>query len=68
MPAFARLGRIAAGLQVNRRDRLTEALGALTLELTPTDLAAIEAAAPKGAAAGERYPAPQMATLDSEKS
>ena len=51
-----------------RRDRLTEALGALTLELSAADLAAIEAAAPKGAAAGERYPASQMAMLDSEKS
>lgn len=51
-----------------RRDRLNEALGALALDLTPADLAAIEAAAPKGAAAGERYPAPMMATLDSEKS
>ncbi|MFE3685509.1 aldo/keto reductase [Streptomyces sp. NPDC059095] len=49
-----------------RRDRLTEALGALDVELTAADLAAIEAAVPAGAAAGERYPQAQMAHLDSE--
>ncbi|WP_048883915.1 aldo/keto reductase, partial [Komagataeibacter intermedius] len=51
-----------------RRDRLSEALGALDLALTPDDLAAIEQAVPKGAAAGERYDPKQMAVLDSEKS
>jgi aryl-alcohol dehydrogenase-like predicted oxidoreductase len=50
-----------------RRERLSEALGALDARLTPEALAEIEAAAPKGSAAGERYPAPQMATLDSER-
>ncbi|GBO81706.1 aldo/keto reductase [Acetobacter aceti NRIC 0242] len=50
-----------------RRDRLSEALGALDLTLTPADLAAIEQAVPKGAAAGERYDPKQMAVLDSEK-
>jgi aryl-alcohol dehydrogenase-like predicted oxidoreductase len=50
-----------------RRDRLAEALGALSLELTAEDLAAIERAVPAGAAAGDRYHAPQMATLDSER-
>lgn len=49
-----------------RRDRLTEALGALDLTLTEADLAAIEAAVPAGSAAGERYAAAQMAHLDSE--
>ncbi|MGA9866131.1 MAG: aldo/keto reductase [Acetobacteraceae bacterium] len=49
-----------------RRDRLTEALGALDLHLMPADLAAIEEAVPKGAAAGSRYAAAQMAHLDSE--
>jgi aryl-alcohol dehydrogenase-like predicted oxidoreductase len=43
-----------------RRDRLTEALQALDLQL---DLDRIEAAIPNGAAAGERYPAAQMAHL-----
>jgi pyridoxine 4-dehydrogenase len=50
-----------------RRDRLEEALGALDLELSGEDLAAIEQAVPPDAAAGERYPEPQMAMLDSEK-
>ena len=49
-----------------RRDRLTEALGALDVVLTPDDLSAIEDAVPKGAAAGDRYAAAQMAHLDSE--
>ncbi|MER7703540.1 aldo/keto reductase [Kitasatospora sp. NPDC097605] len=50
-----------------RRDRLTEALGALDVALTEADLAAIEAAVPAGSAAGERYAAAQMAHLDSER-
>ncbi len=50
-----------------RRERLAEALGALELELTPQDLAAIERAVPPGAAAGDRCHAPQMAALDSER-
>ncbi len=49
-----------------RRDQLAEALGAADLVLDAAALAAIEAAVPKGAAAGERYNAPQMAMLDSE--
>ncbi|MEV7063423.1 aldo/keto reductase [Streptomyces collinus] len=48
-----------------RRDRLTEALGALGVTLEPADLAAIEEAVPAGAAAGDRYPAAQMAHLES---
>ena len=50
-----------------RRDRLTEALGALDVTLDEADLAAIEEAVPAGAAAGERYPEAQMAHLDSER-
>ncbi|AVH58854.1 MULTISPECIES: aldo/keto reductase [Streptomyces] len=50
-----------------RRDRLTEALGALDVTLDAGDLAAIEAAVPAGAAAGDRYPSAQMAHLDSER-
>ena len=50
-----------------RRDRLAEALGALDVALSADDLAAIEAAVPRGAAAGERYAAQQMAALDSER-
>ncbi len=48
-----------------RRDRLTEALGALDVTLDAADLAAIEEAVPPGAAAGDRYPAAQMAHLES---
>ncbi len=50
-----------------RPAQLDEALGALTLSLTPEDVAAIEAAVPAGAVAGTRYDAHQMAALDSEK-
>ncbi|SFI51461.1 Predicted oxidoreductase [Phyllobacterium sp. CL33Tsu] len=49
-----------------RRDRLAETLGALDASLSRDDLAAIEKAVPKGAAAGDRYAAVQMAHLDSE--
>ena len=51
-----------------RREQLAEALGALAVQLTSEDLAAIERAVPKGAAAGERYAPAQMAHLDSERS
>ena len=50
-----------------RRDRLDEAIGAVGLELTQDDLAAIDRAMPTGAAAGERYDERQMAMLDSEQ-
>ncbi|WP_329107931.1 aldo/keto reductase [Micromonospora sp. NBC_01699] len=50
-----------------QRDRLTESLGALELELTPDDLAAIERAVPADSAAGTRYAAPDMVHLDSER-
>jgi aryl-alcohol dehydrogenase-like predicted oxidoreductase len=50
-----------------RRDRLVEALGSLDVTLTAKDLAAIERAVPKDAAAGTRYPSAAMADLDSER-
>jgi aryl-alcohol dehydrogenase-like predicted oxidoreductase len=50
-----------------RRDQLSEALGALELELTHEDLERIEQVIPPDAAAGGRYGAPQMADLDSER-
>jgi aryl-alcohol dehydrogenase-like predicted oxidoreductase len=49
-----------------RRDRLAEALVAVNLNLTADDLAEIERAVPPGSVAGDRYPTPLMATLDSE--
>ena len=48
------------------RERLTESLGALDVTLDEADLTAIEEAVPPGAAAGDRYPAPQMAHLGTE--
>ncbi|AXE85756.1 General stress protein 69 [Streptomyces sp. Go-475] len=47
-----------------RRDRLTEALGALDVTLDAADLAAVEEAVPAGAAAGARYPAAQLAHVE----
>ncbi|MDH6450016.1 MULTISPECIES: aldo/keto reductase [unclassified Streptomyces] len=49
------------------RERLTESLGALDVVLDADDLAAIEAAVPADAAAGERYAPAAMAHLDSER-
>jgi len=50
-----------------RRDRLAEALKGLDLTLSADELAAVEAAVPAGAVAGDRYEAAQVATLDSER-
>jgi pyridoxine 4-dehydrogenase len=50
-----------------RRDRLDEALGALTVKLTSVHLAALAKAFPPGVAAGNRYPDSQLAHMDSEK-
>jgi aryl-alcohol dehydrogenase-like predicted oxidoreductase len=49
------------------REQLAESLGAVDLVLSDEDLAAIEEAIPAGAAAGDRYPAQQLAALDSER-
>ena len=49
-----------------RRERLAEALKALELTLSADELAAVEAAVPAEAVAGDRYEAAQVATLDSE--
>jgi aryl-alcohol dehydrogenase-like predicted oxidoreductase len=50
-----------------RRDQLTEALGALELELSSEELERIEQAMPATAVAGDRYDEAQMAHLDSER-
>jgi aryl-alcohol dehydrogenase-like predicted oxidoreductase len=50
-----------------RRDRLTEALGALEVKLTRTHLAALAEAFPPGVASGERYPESQLVHMDSER-
>ena len=47
-----------------RRRYLEENLGALDVVLDAAALARLDAAVPRGSAAGERYPAPTMAHLD----
>jgi aryl-alcohol dehydrogenase-like predicted oxidoreductase len=65
--AMARGEEIVALIGARTRERLEEALGALEIELDEQDLAELEQAMPAGAAAGDRYPAPQMRMLDSER-
>jgi aryl-alcohol dehydrogenase-like predicted oxidoreductase len=50
-----------------RRERLSEALGALDVRLSPAVLEALTSAVPTEAVAGDRYPASQLAHMDSEK-
>jgi len=50
------------------RAQLEESLGALSLSLSPADIAHIEQALPPSAAAGARYDERQMQNLDSERS
>jgi aryl-alcohol dehydrogenase-like predicted oxidoreductase len=52
---------------IKTRAQLDDALGALDRPLSPGDLEALEALAPAGAIAGERYGAEQMRHLDSER-
>lgn len=47
-----------------RRRYLDENLGALDVDLTPADLAELESAFPKHAAAGERYPSAMMSSVN----
>jgi|GEM_PF-175380 len=54
-------------LGARTRKQLAEALSGLDIELNPSELAELEAAVPAEQVAGTRYPAPMMATLDSEK-
>jgi len=49
------------------RPQLDESLGALTVDLSPADLARLEAALPAGEVAGTRYDERQMRMLDSER-
>jgi len=50
-----------------RRDRLTEALGALELQLSGEQLRLLSATVPPQAVAGDRYAPAQLAHLDSER-
>ncbi|MEE3717308.1 aldo/keto reductase [Tumidithrix elongata RA019] len=47
-----------------RRTYLKENIGAATVTLTATDLSRIDAVAPQGVAAGDRYPAQNMSSLN----
>ncbi len=51
---------IVAIVGTKRRERLDENLGALEVQLTQADLRWLDEAMPPGAAAGTRYPEPQM--------
>jgi len=50
-----------------KRAQWAESAAAADMKLSSADLAAIEAAAPRDAAKGERYPEQAMPTLDSER-
>jgi aryl-alcohol dehydrogenase-like predicted oxidoreductase len=47
-----------------RRKYLEENVGALNVKLTPDDLRRLDKVAPRGAAAGMRYPEPMMKTVN----
>jgi aryl-alcohol dehydrogenase-like predicted oxidoreductase len=64
----SRGGDIIPLIGTKRRDRLAEALKALDLTLSADDLAAVEAAVPAAAVAGDRYTPAQVTALDSEQS
>jgi aryl-alcohol dehydrogenase-like predicted oxidoreductase len=55
---------VAAIPGTKRRSYLEENLGALDVELTGQDLAAIEKVTPRGSVAGERYTPEHMANVD----
>ena len=63
----SRGGDIVPLIGTHRVSRWAEAVAALDIRLSATELSEIEAAAPTEAVAGQRYPAAQMAMLDSEK-
>ena len=64
---LSRGGDIVPLVGARTRQRLQEALGSLRITLSVDDLKRIEDAVPIGAAAGDRYPTPMMAHLDSER-
>ncbi|KVF57018.1 aldo/keto reductase [Burkholderia cepacia] len=64
---LSRGGDIVPLIGARKRTQLQDALQATEMQLTVNDIIRIEAAVPAGAAAGERYPAAQMAHLDSEQ-
>ncbi|MEI3851684.1 MULTISPECIES: aldo/keto reductase [Ensifer] len=58
---------IVSLIGARRRDRLAEALASHDVHLSAGELAVIEQAVPKDAAAGARYPEAQLAHMDSER-
>ncbi|MEV7044564.1 aldo/keto reductase [Amycolatopsis sp. NPDC051061] len=64
---LARGPHIVALVGASKPSRIPEVVGSAELTLTPETLAAIDEAVPDGSAAGERYAAPLMAMLDSER-
>jgi aryl-alcohol dehydrogenase-like predicted oxidoreductase len=64
---LAKGGFIVPVIGARTRAQLAESLGALAVEFTADELAAIEAAVPAEAVAGARYDPAQMRVLDSEK-
>lgn len=64
---LSRGGDIFPILGARKPAQLQDALGALKVELNSEDIARIEKTVPPGSVAGDRYAAPQMAHLDSEK-
>ena len=64
---LARGNDIVALVGARRRDRLTEALGALEVTLSADEMVHIERAVPPEAVAGGRYAPYAMAMLDSER-
>jgi aryl-alcohol dehydrogenase-like predicted oxidoreductase len=64
---LAKQPRLVPVIGARKRSQLEDALGALRRPLSAADVAELEAAIPAGAIAGDRYPAAQMAHLDSEK-
>jgi aryl-alcohol dehydrogenase-like predicted oxidoreductase len=64
---LAKSGNFVPVMGARTRAQLAESLGALTVELSPADVAEIERTIPPTAVAGTRYDEHQMRVLDSER-
>ena len=64
--AVAKQPRLVPVVGARTRQQLDDALGALARPLSPADVAELERLIPADAIAGDRYPTPMMAHLDSE--
>jgi aryl-alcohol dehydrogenase-like predicted oxidoreductase len=61
---LAQGGDIVSVVGTKRRQYLVENLAAANIRFTGEEIEAIEKAVPRGAVAGERYPAPGMASVN----